>query len=94
MAYEEKQKLIKRAHNVIMEDRSKLTVSGVEDVSSFDENEVVMATVNGTLVLRGSGLKIDKLSVDTGDIAIQGLITDLSYEEVAHSQSLWARLFH
>ncbi|MGE4352957.1 MAG: sporulation protein YabP [Oscillospiraceae bacterium] len=94
MAYEEKQKLVKKSHNVIMEDRSKLTVSGVEDVASFDENEVVMNTVDGNLVVRGSELKIDKLSLDTGDVAIQGLVTDLSYEEVAHSQSLWAKLFH
>lgn len=94
MAYEEKVKSIKRTHNVIMEDRGKLTVSGVEDVTSFDENEVVMSTVCGNLVVRGSDIKIDKLSLDTGDVALQGLITDLNYEEVAHSQSLWARLFH
>ena len=94
MAYEEKQKLLKKSHNVIMEDRSKLTVSGVEDVASFDENEVIMNTVNGNLVVRGNGLKIDKLSLDTGDVSLQGLISDMSYEEVAHSQSLWARLFH
>ena len=94
MAYEEKLKPAKRSHNIIMESREKLTVSGVEDVSAFDENEIVMTTVCGSLVVRGSGLKIDKLSLDTGDTAIRGLITDLSYEEVQQSRSLWARMFH
>ncbi|MGI6029474.1 MAG: sporulation protein YabP [Candidatus Heteroscillospira sp.] len=94
MAYEEKSRSLKKTHNIIMEDRGKLTVSGVEDVASFDENEVVMSTVCGNLVVRGSELKIDRLSLDTGDVAVQGLITDLCYEEVAPSRSLWARIFH
>lgn len=94
MAYEEKTGSVKRGHNIIMESREKLTVSGVEDVSGFDENEIIMTTVCGSLVVRGTELKIDKLSLDTGDVAVRGLITDLSYEEVQVSRSLWARLFH
>lgn len=94
MAYEEKARSAKRSHNIIMESREKLTISGVEDVSGFDENEIVMTTVCGALVVRGSDLKIDKLSLDTGDIAIRGLVTDLGYEEVQQSRSLWAKLFH
>ena len=94
MAYEEKAKLARKSHNIIMENREKLSVSGVEDVSGFDENEIIMTTVCGNLVVRGSGLKIDKLTLDSGDVAIQGLITDLSYEEVQMSRSLWAKLFH
>ncbi len=93
MAYEEKQKVLKKSHNVIMEDRNKITLSGVEDVLSFDETEIVMNTVCGNLVLRGSGLKIDKLSLDSGDVVIQGLVTDITYEEVANSKSLWAKIF-
>lgn len=94
MTMAEKQKSAVRRHNVIMEDREKLSVSGVEEVASFDEAEIIMTTVCGSLIIRGSGLKIDKLSLDTGDVAITGLITDLCYEEVANSQSLWAKLFH
>ena len=94
MAYEEKTRSAKRSHNIIMENREKLTVSGVEDVSGFDENEIIMTTVCGNLVVRGTDLKIDKLSLDTGDVAVRGLIIDLSYEEVQVSRSLWARLFH
>jgi len=94
MAYEEKAKLARKSHNIIMENREKLTVSGVEDVSGFDENEIIMSTVCGNLIVRGSGLKIDKLTLESGDVAVQGLITDLSYEEIQPSRSLWAKLFH
>ncbi len=93
MAYEEKQKAFKKAHNVIMEDRNKMTLSGVEDVSGFDESEIIMSTVCGSLILRGTGLKIEKLSLESGDVVIEGLITELSYQEVANSKSLWAKLF-
>ncbi len=94
MAYEEKPKTVRKKHTVVLEDRGALAVSGVEDVASFDESEVVMTTICGNLVVRGSELKIDKLSLDTGDVTLRGLVTELSYEEVAASRSLWAHLFH
>jgi len=92
MAYEMKT-AARSAHHVILEDRERLSVSGVADVASFDENEIVMLTDKGSLVVRGSGLKIGKLSIEGGDLAVEGLITDLSYEETKPSSSLWSRLF-
>lgn len=93
MAYEEKVKLPSRPHHVIMEERSKLSVTGVEDVSSFDEDQIIMATNQGTLIVRGSGLHIGKLTLDSGEVSIDGLVTELCYEETAPSGSLWSRLF-
>ena len=77
MAYEEKM----MPHHVILEGRSSLTVSGVEEVDSFDENTIVMATVKGTLVVRGEGLHIEKLSLDGGDLKVEGTVDSLTYEE-------------
>jgi len=71
-----------------------LTVSGVEEVESFDDHEVILVTNCGTLLIRGDELTISRLSVDTGDVSIQGLVVSLTYEEVAPSGSLWTRLFH
>ena len=93
MAYEEKIKQAPKPHNVIMEDRSKVTVSGVEDVDSFDEKEIVISTTKGNLVIRGSELHIGKLSLDAGELKVEGYITDLSYEEPAQGGSVWSRLF-
>lgn len=93
MVYEEKGKIAARPHNIILEDREKLMVSGVEDVDSFDDRQIVLRTSKGNLILRGSDLHIDKLSLDTGELAVTGLITEMGYEETVTGGSLWSRLF-
>lgn len=93
MVYEEKEKFANTPQNIILEDRSRLSVTGVLDVDSFDDRQIVAKTVKGSLILRGNDLHIDKLSLDTGDLTVTGLITDLGYEETAPSGSLWQRLF-
>ena len=93
MAFEEKGKLPVKPHHVIMEDRSKLSVTGVEDVISFDEAEIITRTAQGNLIIRGTGLHIGKLTLDSGEVSIDGLVRELSYEETAPATGFWARLF-
>ena len=93
MLYEEKEKLPIKPHNVIMEDRARLSVSGVLDVESFDDRQIIAKTSKGNLIIRGSELHIDKLSLDTGELVVTGLVTDLGYEETASGGNLWPRLF-
>ena len=93
MIYDEKEKLNAKPHNLILEDRSRLSVTGVEDVDSFDEQRIILKTAKGALIIRGSDLHIDKLSLETGELAVSGLVTDLGYEETAPGGSLWSRLF-
>jgi sporulation protein YabP len=82
-------------HNLIIEGRSRAAVSGVTDVESFDENEIIMATTMGVLFLRGTGLRIDKLSLDTGDVTIDGSIDKFEYEDDARAPQggFFSRLF-
>lgn len=94
MAYEEKYKTMELPHNVIMENRKKISVSGVDDVESFDENEVVMSTSQGVLVVHGKELRIEKLSLDSGDVVLEGSIDRLDYEDdMKVTGGLFARLF-
>ena len=93
MVYEEKEKFSNTPQNIILEDRARLSVTGVLDVDSFDDRQIVAKTVKGTLIMRGSDLHIDKLSLDTGELIVTGLITDLGYEETAPGGNLWSRLF-
>ncbi len=93
MIYDENEKLSAKSHNLILEDRSRLSVTGVEDVDSFDEQRIILKTGKGALIIRGTELHIDKLSLETGELAVSGLITDLGYEETAPGGSLWSRLF-
>ncbi len=68
-------------HHIMLEERSSLTVSGVSDVERFDENEIVMSTSRGQLVVTGENLHIEKLSLDGGDLRVEGDIDALTYEE-------------
>ena len=97
MAYEERAaaaQSAKRPNNLTLEARRHLTVSGVEEVVSFDESEIRMRTGDGDLVVRGGEMNISKLNTDNGDVHIQGRISELCYEEAVPERSLWARLFH
>lgn len=67
-------------HHIILEEREQLSISGVEEVESFDENTIVMDTAQGVLVVRGEELHIEKLSLDGGDLKVEGLIESLVYE--------------
>ena len=92
MAYEKELKQV-TAHTLSLENRSVLTVSGVEDVESFDENEIVMNTTQGNLIVRGSGLHIGKISLDVGEMKVAGLINEMCYEEQEQPGGFWGRLF-
>ncbi len=82
------------AHRITLDGREKLTVSGVEDVDRFDENEIVMTTSKGTLIVTGENLHIDKLSLDGGELHVDGRVETLSYEDDgALRGGLLARLF-
>ncbi len=72
--------------NLILENRNKLSVSGVRDVLSFDDQVVIMETELGLLTIKGENLKINKLSIDTGDVIVEGEISNLGYSE--HSKKI------
>lgn len=68
-------------HHVVMEERRRLSVSGVEDVERFDENTIVLSTTQGAMTVTGENLHIEKLSLDGGDLKVEGEIESLVYEE-------------
>lgn len=93
MSYEENPKMRPKEHKVEMSGRASLAVTGVEDVESFDETEIVMNTSQGNLIVRGSGLHIGKINLDVGEIKVEGVINDLSYEEISSTGSFFSKLF-
>ena len=96
MPYESERSRPEAAHHLILEDRERLSVSGVEEVESFDETAIVMHTTRGTLVIRGENLHIEKLSLDGGDLKVEGDVDSLTYENDRGQPSggFFARLFH
>lgn len=67
--------------NVIIEDRMRLTVTGVIDVDSFDNENIILITELGTLLVAGENFRINKLNVDVGEIVIEGEINALTYSD-------------
>jgi len=65
--------------NLILENRSKLSISGVLDVLSFDDQIVIIETELGMLTIKGETLRINKLSIDTSEVIVEGQIDSISY---------------
>ena len=76
-------------HNLIMENRNRLTVSGVSDVDSFDEQTVVIFTGMGELTVRGSDLHIINLNVDSGELSVEGTVGSLTYSDDRPEKGGW-----
>lgn len=70
-----------KIQNVILENRKKLSISGVNDVLSFDDQIVILDTNLGMLTIKGKDIRITKLTLDTTDVLIEGMINSLSYSE-------------
>lgn len=71
----------KMPHNIIMENRKKLTVSGVEDIDSFDEQTIVAVTELGELTIRGWNLHIIRLNLEQSELCVEGEISSLTYTD-------------
>jgi sporulation protein YabP len=83
-----------RTHTMLMENREKVTITGVDDVDNFNEGEVNLMTGAGAITLRGSDLHINKLSLDEGQLVVEGHITGVEYSEPdARGGGFFGRLF-
>ena len=92
---EEKQ--YSKAHKLILSNRRTGTITGVADVISFDITEVLLETEQGMLTMKGDDLHVSRLSLDQGEVDVDGRIDSLVYSETTgygqKGESLFARLF-
>ena len=79
-------------HKLTLNERRQLTMTGVTEVVSFEDSQVVLQASLGTLVVQGTELKLKTLSLDGGQVAVDGHITALIYEEPRQTGN-WRRLF-
>lgn len=82
-------------HNAILQDRSKLMLTGVTDVESFDEKKVELYTQLGQLVIRGSELHVNEMSLESGELTVEGEISALVYgdKDRTRKPTLLGKLF-
>ena len=90
----EEKRTVKMPHNVILEDRKSLMITGVSDVDSFDDQTIAVYTDLGEMTIRGTGLHIGKLSLETGELNITGNIFALGYSDNREKQGgFFSRMF-
>ena len=87
-----------RAHKVAMNNRRTCGITGVNDVLSFDVHEILLETEQGMLMIKGQELHVSRLTLDKGEVDIDGRIDSFTYSDVAggapgKSESLLSRLF-
>lgn len=75
---------MQRAHKVVVVGRKTGTISGISDVLSFDENEIVLDTDMGLLTIKGKELHISRLSLELGEADMEGKVDSLVYSQRGH----------
>ena len=82
--------------NIFIEDRCKLSISGVEDIDTFDETNFVAITTEGALIVKGTDFHISKLNVDTGELIVEGTVDSCVFNSTYRGKAgggLLSRLF-
>ena len=80
-------------HNVIMENRRELRISGVKDIDSFSETKIVLNTIMGELVVLSRYLPFPAPQAETGDLSMFGDIKSLCYNSFSSSENMFGKLF-
>lgn len=90
---EEKRKTAR--HTLQLDEREKVRISGVLDVMSFDEEGIMMETASGILWLKGTGLHMGKLDLESGEVQVEGMIDSITYSDGAFAEkhSILGKLF-
>ena len=83
-----------RSHSIHIENRELASITGVKDVASFNENEVILMTEGGGLTVDGTELHITKLNLEEGQVIIEGQIIAIEYDDMpAQRGSIFSRMF-
>ena len=71
----------KRTHKLILNNRRTCNLTGINDVLSFDENEIILETEQGMLMIKGNELHVNRLMLDKGEVDVDGRIDSCTYSE-------------
>lgn len=86
-----------RPHKLLLSNRQSGSITGIHDVVSFDENAIILDTDMGLLTIRGKGLHVSRLTLEKGEIDLEGTVESMTYssnESLRRSgESLLTRLF-
>lgn len=81
-------------HTLALEERNRLTATGISDVEGFDDETIQAVTPLGILTVRGKALKVERFSADTGELAVTGEVSALAYSaDTPRRAGIMARIF-
>lgn len=84
---------IEMRHTLSLDNRQALSATGIDDVESFDDQQVTALCSSTKLIIRGEGLHIDELSTENGILRVGGKINSFAYEEKISGKSIYKKLF-
>ncbi|MBR3971370.1 MAG: sporulation protein YabP [Ruminococcus sp.] len=82
-----------KPHSLSLDNREVLNLTGILDVPGFDEETVSLQTPCGNLIVKGQSLHISRLSLDTGDVSIDGRINSLQYLGDTRQKGIMSKIF-
>lgn len=86
-----------RSHKMILNDRKGISITGVIDVVSFDSQEIILETECGLLLIKGNELHMNHLTLEKGEVNVDGTIDGLTYSDTAGADkkagNFFGRLF-
>jgi sporulation protein YabP len=84
----------KKQHSIIVENRKKIVLTGVKEVESFNDSDMIIITNAGALRIRGRNLEVSKVSTESGDLEMSGIVTSMHYSDTERSpNNLITKLF-
>lgn len=86
--------IISTNHNISITSRKTINITGVKKIESFDEQEFLMETNMGFMVIKGSNLEIIKLDTYQGDVSIKGKVDSLNYLEALNKKNKEESIFN
>lgn len=81
------EKINRGSHNLTLSNRESAAISGVKDVLSFDANEVLLDTEQGILMIRGQELHVSRLTLEKGEVDVDGRVDSLTYSDTGYGKS-------
>ena len=81
------ERAVKTNHNLTMHSREMVSITGVKDVLSFDAGEVLLDTEQGILMIRGQELHVSRLTLEKGEVDVDGRVDSLTYSDTGYGKS-------
>lgn len=87
-------KILAKPHTLLIDNRNTLTITGVTDTQNFDEENLIVETTLGKISVRGENLQVTKLSLDSGEMSVEGKIISVSYSDIVpRASGFFGRVF-